>query len=56
MAEILDLTALQAHAAMCAGELSARECTAAWTAAAAGDELNAYLWRYEGEDGGAIGV
>jgi aspartyl-tRNA(Asn)/glutamyl-tRNA(Gln) amidotransferase subunit A len=56
MAEILDLTALQAHAAMCAGELSARECTAAWTAAAAGDELNAYLWRDEGEDGGAIGV
>jgi aspartyl-tRNA(Asn)/glutamyl-tRNA(Gln) amidotransferase subunit A len=56
MAEILDLTALQAHAAMCAGELSARECTAVWAEAAAGDELNAYLWREEGGDAGAIAV
>jgi aspartyl-tRNA(Asn)/glutamyl-tRNA(Gln) amidotransferase subunit A len=48
MAGILDLTALGAHEAMCAGELSAAECAAAWTAAAAGDELNAYLWRNEG--------
>jgi aspartyl-tRNA(Asn)/glutamyl-tRNA(Gln) amidotransferase subunit A len=56
MAEILDLTALQAHAAMCAGELSAHECAVAWAEAAAGDELNAYLWRDEGEDGGAIAV
>ncbi|HEX3735116.1 MAG TPA: Asp-tRNA(Asn)/Glu-tRNA(Gln) amidotransferase subunit GatA [Solirubrobacterales bacterium] len=48
MSGILDLTALGAHEAMCAGELSAEECAAAWTAAAAGDELNAYLWRDEG--------
>ncbi len=48
MAGILELTALGAHAAMCAGELSAEECTAAWVEAAAGDELNAYLWRNEG--------
>jgi aspartyl-tRNA(Asn)/glutamyl-tRNA(Gln) amidotransferase subunit A len=48
MAGILDLTALGAHAAMCVGELSAEECTEAWVEAAAGDELNAYLWRNEG--------
>jgi aspartyl-tRNA(Asn)/glutamyl-tRNA(Gln) amidotransferase subunit A len=48
MAEILELTALGAHAAMCAGELSAEECTDAWVEAAAGDELNAYLWRNDG--------
>ncbi len=51
MAEILDLTALAAHEAMRAGELSAEECAEAWVGAAAGDELNAYLWR-SGEGGG----
>jgi aspartyl-tRNA(Asn)/glutamyl-tRNA(Gln) amidotransferase subunit A len=50
MAGILELTALGAHEAMCAGELSAAECTTAWVEAAAADELNAYLWR--GGDGG----
>jgi aspartyl-tRNA(Asn)/glutamyl-tRNA(Gln) amidotransferase subunit A len=47
MADVLDLTALAAHEAMVAGELAAAECTAAWREAAAGDELNAYLWRDE---------
>jgi aspartyl-tRNA(Asn)/glutamyl-tRNA(Gln) amidotransferase subunit A len=48
MVEILELTALQAHEAMCAGEISAQQCTEAWVGAAAGDELNAYLWRNDG--------
>jgi aspartyl-tRNA(Asn)/glutamyl-tRNA(Gln) amidotransferase subunit A len=56
MAGILDLTALEAHAAMCAGELGADECAEAWAAAAAADELNAYLWRNDGDDGAAIEV
>ncbi len=57
MAEVLELTALQAHEAMCAGELSAQECTEAWRGAAAGDELNAYLWREDGSgEGTAIAV
>jgi aspartyl-tRNA(Asn)/glutamyl-tRNA(Gln) amidotransferase subunit A len=54
MAAILELTALEAHEAMCAGSLSPEECTAAWRRAAAGDELNAYLWR--GEEGGDAGI
>jgi aspartyl-tRNA(Asn)/glutamyl-tRNA(Gln) amidotransferase subunit A len=53
---ILELTALEAHAAMVAGELSAQECTAAWADAAAGDELNAYLWRDEEGEAGALAV
>jgi aspartyl-tRNA(Asn)/glutamyl-tRNA(Gln) amidotransferase subunit A len=56
MAELLELSGLEAHAAMCAGELSAEECRDAWAEAAAGDELNAYLWRSEGGDAGAIAV
>ena len=42
---------------MQAEELSAGECFAAWREAAAGDELNAYLWRAEdraGENEGAL--
>jgi aspartyl-tRNA(Asn)/glutamyl-tRNA(Gln) amidotransferase subunit A len=50
------MTALAAHEAMAAGELSAVEYAEAWTAAAAGDDLNAYLWRAAGDDGGAIAV
>jgi aspartyl-tRNA(Asn)/glutamyl-tRNA(Gln) amidotransferase subunit A len=50
------MTALEAHRAMCAGEVSAVEYGDAWTAAAAGDDLNAYLWRADGDDGGAIAV
>jgi aspartyl-tRNA(Asn)/glutamyl-tRNA(Gln) amidotransferase subunit A len=56
MAELLALTALEAHEAMVAGELDAAEYAAAWRAAAAGDEINAYLWRDGGEDGPAIAV
>ena len=47
MTDLLQLTALEAHEAMVAGDLSAPEYTAAWREAAAGDELNAYLWRDE---------
>jgi aspartyl-tRNA(Asn)/glutamyl-tRNA(Gln) amidotransferase subunit A len=53
MTEMLDLTVVQAHEAMAAGELSAAEYAGAWAEAAAGDELNAYLWRPED---GATGV
>src|ERR671919_575315 len=49
MAEILELTAAQAAKAIEAGELSAGECLGTWRDAAAADELNAYLWRPEGE-------
>jgi aspartyl-tRNA(Asn)/glutamyl-tRNA(Gln) amidotransferase subunit A len=48
MADLLELTALEAHEAMVAGDLGAAEYTGAWREAAAADELNAYLWRDEG--------
>jgi aspartyl-tRNA(Asn)/glutamyl-tRNA(Gln) amidotransferase subunit A len=47
MAELLDLTVAAAAAKIAAGELSAAEYFAAWREAAAGDDLNAYLWRAE---------
>ncbi len=53
---MLELTALEAHRAMCDGELSPAEYGKAWSEAAAGDELNAYLWRADGDDGAAIAV
>jgi aspartyl-tRNA(Asn)/glutamyl-tRNA(Gln) amidotransferase subunit A len=57
MKDLLQMTALEAHEAMVAGDLDASEYTAAWKEAAAGDELNAYLWRNEdGEDSKAIAV
>jgi aspartyl-tRNA(Asn)/glutamyl-tRNA(Gln) amidotransferase subunit A len=57
MAALLELTAREAHEAMVAGELDASEYTAAWAEAAAGDDLNAYLWRDEGgEEAAAIRV
>jgi aspartyl-tRNA(Asn)/glutamyl-tRNA(Gln) amidotransferase subunit A len=57
MSDLLALTALEAHEAMAAGELDAAEYTAAWREAAAGDELNAYLWQDgAGEEAGAIAV
>ncbi len=57
MTDLLALTALQAHEAMVAGQLDAAEYADAWRAAAAADELNAYLWRDEsGGDGAAIAV
>jgi aspartyl-tRNA(Asn)/glutamyl-tRNA(Gln) amidotransferase subunit A len=43
MAELLDLTAAEAARAIEAGDLSGGEYTDAWRAAAAKDELNAYL-------------
>ncbi|MGE5282623.1 MAG: Asp-tRNA(Asn)/Glu-tRNA(Gln) amidotransferase subunit GatA [Chloroflexota bacterium] len=55
MADALDLTVVQAHEAIAAGELSALEYARAWSEAAAGDELNAYLWRPDG-DAGTAGV
>jgi aspartyl-tRNA(Asn)/glutamyl-tRNA(Gln) amidotransferase subunit A len=48
--ETLELTARQARDRIRAGELAPGECFAAWAAAAAGDELNAYLWHAD-EDG-----
>ena len=54
MSELLNLTALEAHEKMAAGDLSAAEYTAAWREAAAADDLNAYLW--QGEDASAIAV
>jgi aspartyl-tRNA(Asn)/glutamyl-tRNA(Gln) amidotransferase subunit A len=57
MTDLLQLTALEAHEAMVAGDLGAEEYTAAWREAAAGDELNAYLWRDDGgEEAAAIAV
>ncbi|HEY1286551.1 MAG TPA: Asp-tRNA(Asn)/Glu-tRNA(Gln) amidotransferase subunit GatA [Solirubrobacterales bacterium] len=54
MDELLELTAVQAHRAMADGELSAAEYSDAWQEAAAGDGLNAYLWR--AGDGGAEAI
>lgn len=56
MGELLELSGLEAHAEMCAGELSAEECRDAWIEAAAGDELNAYLWQTQDGDAGAVAV
>jgi aspartyl-tRNA(Asn)/glutamyl-tRNA(Gln) amidotransferase subunit A len=53
---MLELTAVQAHEAISAGELDAGEYAEAWSAAAAGDDLNAYLWRDENRDAAAIAV
>jgi aspartyl-tRNA(Asn)/glutamyl-tRNA(Gln) amidotransferase subunit A len=44
MAELTDLTVAEAAAKIAAGEVSAEEYGAAWRAAAASDDLNAYLW------------
>jgi aspartyl-tRNA(Asn)/glutamyl-tRNA(Gln) amidotransferase subunit A len=44
MADLLDLTVAAATAKIAAGEVSTEEYGAAWRAAAAADELNAYLW------------
>jgi aspartyl-tRNA(Asn)/glutamyl-tRNA(Gln) amidotransferase subunit A len=59
---MLELTVAQAAARIASGELSADEYFAAWQAAAAGDELNAYLWSvedastYEVRDGPLKGI
>ncbi|MGN6216223.1 MAG: Asp-tRNA(Asn)/Glu-tRNA(Gln) amidotransferase subunit GatA [Solirubrobacterales bacterium] len=49
MADLLDLTALEAHVAAAAGEISQQEYNDAWREAAKADDLNAYLWQEEGE-------
>jgi aspartyl-tRNA(Asn)/glutamyl-tRNA(Gln) amidotransferase subunit A len=52
MPDMFDLTALEARDAIAAGDLGVEEYGKAWAAAAASDELNAYLWRAT-EDGDA---
>jgi aspartyl-tRNA(Asn)/glutamyl-tRNA(Gln) amidotransferase subunit A len=47
MSELLNLTVAEAVAAIAAGEVSTDEYFEAWRAAAASDELNAYLWSVE---------
>jgi aspartyl-tRNA(Asn)/glutamyl-tRNA(Gln) amidotransferase subunit A len=56
MRELLELTALGAHEAMVAGDISAEECRDAWAKAAAADQLNAYLWRAGESEGESIAV
>jgi aspartyl-tRNA(Asn)/glutamyl-tRNA(Gln) amidotransferase subunit A len=52
MSELLELSAAAANRAIAAGEIGAAECLEAWReAAAAADDLNAYLWR-AGDGGG----
>jgi aspartyl-tRNA(Asn)/glutamyl-tRNA(Gln) amidotransferase subunit A len=53
--ELLELSVAEASRRIAAGELSAGEYAEAWREAAAGDELNAYLWRSEDPAGGAEG-
>ncbi len=50
MAELTDLTVAEAAARIAAGEISAAEYGEAWRAAAAADDLNAYLWTAEEHD------
>jgi len=57
MADILDLTVLEAHNAKMAGEFSPQEHVEAWFEAAGSDELNAYLWQNDrGAEAAAIEV
>jgi aspartyl-tRNA(Asn)/glutamyl-tRNA(Gln) amidotransferase subunit A len=54
-AELRELTVAEAVARIAAGEISPDEYFAAWREAAAGDDLNAYLWRAEEGQGGGEG-
>src|SRR3954467_6565886 len=57
MADITDLTVLEAHEAKVAGEFSPQEHAEAWFEAAGSDQLNAYLWRNDrGAEAAAIEV
>ncbi len=47
MGELTDLSVAEAAAKIAAGAISAAEYSEAWRAAAASDELNAYLWTAE---------
>ena len=51
MTEALELTVAEAARRIAAGELGREEYWRAWQEAAAGDQLNAYLWTAEGEGG-----
>jgi aspartyl-tRNA(Asn)/glutamyl-tRNA(Gln) amidotransferase subunit A len=54
VSELLELTAAQAADRIAAGELSAEEYGAACADVAAGDDLNAYLWRREADAGASL--
>ncbi len=56
MVELLELSVAQAVARISAGDISRQEYFEAWRDAAAGDELNAYLWRAEGGGGDTDGA
>ncbi len=56
MSALLELTVAEAAARIGAGELSPGEYFDAWREAAAGDELNAFLWRAEDGAGEAEGA
>jgi aspartyl-tRNA(Asn)/glutamyl-tRNA(Gln) amidotransferase subunit A len=49
VSELFDLTVAETAQRVRAGEVSAAECFGTWAEAAAGDDLNAYLWRAEGD-------
>ena len=51
MSELLELTVAEAAAKIATGEVSTAEYFEAWRGAAAGDDLNAYLWRVEDDNG-----
>jgi aspartyl-tRNA(Asn)/glutamyl-tRNA(Gln) amidotransferase subunit A len=51
VSELFDLTVAETAQRVRAGEVSAAECFGTWAEAAAGDDLNAYLWRAEGDGG-----
>jgi aspartyl-tRNA(Asn)/glutamyl-tRNA(Gln) amidotransferase subunit A len=53
VSDVLELTAAQAAGRIAAGELSAEEYGAACADAAAGDDLNAYLWLQEADARGS---
>jgi aspartyl-tRNA(Asn)/glutamyl-tRNA(Gln) amidotransferase subunit A len=55
MGELLELTVAAAAARIAAGDVSPDEYFGAWREAAAGDDLNAYLWRAEDREGGGGG-
>jgi aspartyl-tRNA(Asn)/glutamyl-tRNA(Gln) amidotransferase subunit A len=56
MGDLLELTVAAATARIAAGDVSREEYFETWREAAAGDTLNAYLWRAERADGAAEGA
>ncbi len=53
MGDLRELSVAEAAAKVAAGEISAAELFGAWREAAAGDELNAYLWRAQEAEPGS---